>query len=276
MPEVTETDLPQINSDNSLHFKLPAFEGPLDLLLHLIKENKIDIYDIPIAQITHQYIEYLELMKELNLEIAGEFIVMAATLIHIKSRLLLPPEETPQDEQIEDPRTELVRRLLEYQSFKDASSNLKEQENIWRNIFHKAPPSEGEFEPEFEPMLFEVSLFDLITAFKGLLSKAPPETMEITRETLTVADKINFLMEKLAADDSMKFEDLFEGSFARVTLIITFIALLEVIRLGLAKVYQEKAFGAIWIINPQKMNTEQAEVLPEMSENDSEFLLPQE
>lgn len=261
MPEVTETK--QVNFDNSLHLKLPVFEGPLDLLLHLIKENKIDIYDIPIVLITRQYIEYLELMKELNLEIAGEFLVMAATLIHIKSRMLLPLDEKQTEEQIEDPRAELVRRLLEYQAFKDAALSLKEKENVWRNIFHRTPPVEGEFDIEYEPLLFaggslrEVSLFDLISAFKNILSKAPPETIEITKETLTVADRINFIMERLEKEDGIKFEELFVGgkvtqSYTKIALIITFIALLEVIRLGLVRVYQEKAFGPIWIINPTK------------------------
>ena len=136
MPEVMEINSPEIKPQGDLLFKLHVFEGPLDLLLHLIKENKIDIYDIPIVDITKQYLDYLELMKELNLEIAGEFIVMAATLIYIKSRLLLPPDEKPEEE-IEDPRTELVQRLLEYQVFKDASLSLREREDIWKKVQQK-------------------------------------------------------------------------------------------------------------------------------------------
>lgn len=262
MPEIAETDLSQIKpvvsganlSQSAMHFKLPAFEGPLDLLLHLIKENKIDIYDIPIALITQQYIGYLELMKELSLEFAGEFLVMAATLIHIKSKMLLPPDEEQQEEPSDDPRAELVRRLLEYQTFKESASGLREKENIWRNIFHRALPSDEKID-EYELLLSDVSMFDLLTAFKNILSKAPPETIEITKETLTVADRINFVMERLEAEDGIKFEELFDGSCTRITLIITFIAMLEIIRLGLAKVYQERAFGSIWIINPQKMDT---------------------
>src|SRR5438132_4238343 len=123
------------DSQTSYAVKLPAFEGPLDLLLHLIKTNEINIYDIPIAMITQQYLDYLKMMKNLNLSIAGEFIVMAATLIYIKSKTLLPPEETPLEEQEEDPRAELVRRLLEYKQFKEAASTLAEREQEWRDVF---------------------------------------------------------------------------------------------------------------------------------------------
>lgn len=254
MQEVKDTNSSQIKSQSDLHFKLPAFEGPLDLLLHLIKENKIDIYDIPIVRITKQYTDYLELMKELNLEIAGEFLVMAATLIHIKSKMLLPPDEGQTEELTEDPRTELVQRLLEYQVFKEVSSKFREKENIWKNIFRRTPPHEGDFDTEPELLLFEVSLFDLMSAFKNLQSKTSEEVIEITRETLTVADKINFIMEKLDAEEGIKFEDLFKEDFTKIALIITFLALLELIRLGLVKAYQEKVFGSIWIINPQRMN----------------------
>ncbi|MEF9426578.1 MAG: segregation/condensation protein A [Candidatus Mariimomonas ferrooxydans] len=127
MSEVTEINPSQIKSQSDLHFRLSAFEGPLDLLLRLIKENKIDIYDIPIVHITRQYMDYLEVMKELNLEIAGEFLVMAATLIHIKSKMLLPPDEEQPEEQAEDPRAELVQRLQEYQAFQEASSKFRKR-----------------------------------------------------------------------------------------------------------------------------------------------------
>jgi segregation and condensation protein A len=237
---------------NSFHFKLPVFEGPLDLLLHLIKENKIDIYDIPIAYITQQYMEYLELMKELNLEIAGEYLVMAATLIHIKSKMLLPTDEEEPKEPAEDPRAELVKRLLEYQTFKEASTHLRKREEIWKNVFRRSFPEKGDFDFEPESLLFEVNLFDLITAFKSLLEKAPEQVIEITRETLTVADRINFIMEQLEKEDGIRFQDLFKEGFTRLSLIVTFLALLELIRLGLVKAYQEKAFGIIWIINPQR------------------------
>lgn len=248
-----EINSSQIKSQSDLHFKLPVFEGPLDLLLHLIKENKVDIYDIPIVDITRQYLDYLELMKELNLEIAGEFLVMAATLIHIKSKMLLPPDEEQTEEPLEDLRSELAQRLLEYQAFKEASSDLREREDIWKNIFRRIQPQAGGFGNEPEPLLFEASLFDLMSAFKNLLSKTSTEqVIEITRETLTVADKINYIMEALEGEDGIRFENLFEQNFTKIALIITFLALLELIRLGLVKAYQEKVFGSIWIINPQR------------------------
>lgn len=266
MPEVLEKELSQTESQkkddsasdaaseslNSFLFKLPVFEGPLDLLLHLIKENKIDIYDIPIIDITHQYIKYLELMKELNLEIAGEFLVMAATLIHIKSKMLLPSDEEEKKESAEDPRSELVQRLLEYQAYKESSGFLRKREEIWKNIFQRNIPDKDDFTFEPEPLLFDANVFDLITAFKKLLEKAPAQAVEITRETLTVADKINFIIERVEKEDGIRFEDLFEEGYTRLTLIVMFLALLELIRLGLVKIYQEKAFGIIWIINPRQ------------------------
>jgi segregation and condensation protein A len=242
----------QLQSHKDLLFRLPAFEGPLDLLLHLIKENKIDIYDIPIAIITQQYIDYIELMKELNLDIAGEFLVMAATLVQIKSRVLLPPEETESEEPVEDPRAELVQRLLEYKAFKEASSEFRVKESVWRNIFTRMPPGEEDVEIGPELSLSEVSLFDLLTAFKNILAKAPGEVIEITREKLTVADRINFIMEKLEGENRIPFEGIFEQNFTKISLIVTFLALLEIIRLGLVTAYQEKAFGSIWIMNSQK------------------------
>lgn len=259
-PLFLNTEKASVGADG-FHFKLPVFEGPLDLLLHLIKDQKIEIYDIPIVEITRQYIEYLELMKELNLEIAGEFLVMAATLIHIKSRMLLPPDEEEKEEQMEDPRTELVERLLEYQAYKDSAGQLRKREDIWKNIFRRNTPDKKHFEIETEPILFDANVYDLISAFKKLLEKAPEKVVEITRESLTVADRINFIMERLERGNGTRFHDLFEEGFTRLDLVVTFIALLEVVRLGLLKIYQEKAFGSIWIIHPgQKVFTETAEV----------------
>lgn len=240
-------------SEISYSVKLPAFEGPLDLLLHLIRENKIDIYDIPIALITHQYLEYLEIMKELNLDIAGEFLVMAATLIHIKSRMLLPVDEEIPEEEREDPRFELVQRLLEYQAFKEASLALREREMEWSNVFTRLHETEDiDIESTGELNLFDLSLFDLIAAFKRMLEKTPPEAITITRETLTVKDRVAYILEKIEKTEAIRFEDLFDENRSRPRLIVTFVALLEVLRLGLVRVFQERDFGTIWIINPQK------------------------
>jgi segregation and condensation protein A len=239
------------------NIKIPVFEGPFDLLLHLIKENKIDIYDIPIALITGQYLQYIEMMKELNLEIAGEFLVMAATLIYIKSRMLLPPDEEASTEELEDPRLELVNRLVEYQTFKEAAFNLRKREEEWMKVFQKEPVSDEE-----GLYLFDVNLFDLLGAFKKILDTASPELMSITKETLTVKDKMSVIMEMLEGQEAIRFEEMFKVGIdsqregvTRLQLIITFIALLELIRLGLAKAYQEKEFGNIWVINPAKEST---------------------
>jgi segregation and condensation protein A len=255
------------DSLNSFHFKLPVFEGPLDLLLHLIKENKIDIYDIPIVEITGQYLVYIELLKDLNLEIAGEFLVMAATLIHIKSKMLLPPDEEESEEPAVDPRAELVRRLLEYQAYKDSSVHLRKREEVWKHIFSRPISDRHEHELDPEPMLMEANVFDLLTAFKELLEKAPEQAFEITRETLTVSDRINYIVGCLEDEDGIRFEDLFQDGLTRITLVVTFLALLEIVRLGLAKIYQEQSFGIIWIMNPRKQRGPAAddrmeEVLP--------------
>ena len=236
--------------DDLINIKIPVFEGPFDLLLHLIRENKLDIYDIPIAKITSQYLEYIEIMKELNLEIAGEFIVMAATLIHIKSRMLLPPDEETAEEQ-EDPRQELIQRLLEYQKFKEAAQDFRTREEDWMKIFHRESVSLSE-EEQGELSLFDLSLFDLLDAFKKILDKSPPEVVSITKETLTVKDKMFVIMEILEGQETVRFEELFKDGITRVQLIVTFVALLELIRLGLARVYQEREFGNIWVINPAK------------------------
>lgn len=240
--------------------KLPEFEGPMDLLLHLIRENKVDIYDIPISLITGQYLEYIEIMKELDLEIAGEFLVMAATLIQIKSKMLLPPDEEMPPEEMTDPRFELVQRLLEYQEFKDAATILKEKEEEALKMFVRLPvvPKEEEaLQPELH--LFDVNLFDLLAAFKKLLEKAPSEMRTITRETLTVKDRMMHIADIIENIDSVRFEELFKDIFNRVQLIVTFLALLELLRLGLARVYQEKEFGNIWVINPRNKMTEGSE-----------------
>jgi segregation and condensation protein A len=234
--------------------KLPIFEGPLDLLLHLIRENKIDIYDIPISFITSRYLEYIELMKDLDLEIAGEFLVMAATLIHIKSRMMLPPDEDVAPEEMEDPRLELVQRLLDYQTYKDASVILKEREDDWSRVFEREPlkDEDGSEASEPELYLFDVNLFDLLAAFKKILDTAPAEIRTITRETLTVKDKMMHIIDMMENHETIRFEELFKDSITRSQVIVTFLALLELLRLGLARAYQEKEFGNIWVINPKK------------------------
>lgn len=236
--------------------KLPAFEGPLDLLLHLIKENRIDIYDIPIAIITGQYLEYIEVMKELDLEIAGEFLVMAATLIQIKSRMLLPAGESAPEEEAEDPRLELVHRLLEYQAFKEASMALREMGENCAFVYYRAGEEPGAAEDDGELSLFDLSMFDLLEAFRELLkNKNAPEDVEIvTRETLTVKDSISRILQLLEEKETVRFEELFfaEGGLSRARMLVTFVALLELLKLGLARAYQENEFGPIWVLRPTR------------------------
>lgn len=230
----------------SYKVKLEIFEGPLDLLLYLIKKDEIDILDIPIAKITAQYLEYLELMQLLDLGIAGEFLVMAATLMHIKSRLLLPPEEREAlEEPEEDPRQELVRRLLEYQKFKEAAQHLEEMELERSRYFVRSetPPviEEGEY--------FEASLFDLITAFSKILTSVPRKTFqEIVIDEFTVEEKIGYILDILKEKTQTYFTNLFENMKNKMEVVCTFLALLELIRIKEAVVRQPKLFGPILVI----------------------------
>ncbi len=232
--------------------RLQNFEGPLDLLLHLIKKHELDIYDIPIALITQQYLEYLDVMEELDLEIVGEFLVMAATLIHIKSRMLLPRPDPSQDDPEEDPREALVRRLLEHQKFKAAAELLHEKEiqrsAQWARPDERIADVVGEApEPEVE-----VDLFSLMAAFRQVIERArqrprvilPPEQMPI--ET-----RIDQLMARLSTTEACGFGDLFDDVATRAGMIVTFLALLEMIRMRLVRVFQQGAFGPIRIYKTQ-------------------------
>ncbi|MCS6304000.1 MAG: segregation/condensation protein A [Nitrospira sp.] len=236
-----QTELPyQVRIEN--------FEGPLDLLLHLIKKNEINIYDIPVAMIAQQYLEYLEAMEELNLNVAGDFLVMAATLLQIKSKMLLPVDETADDDEDgPDPREELVRRLLEYKAFKEAARQLDDQEKIWREIFwrEQAPLVE---EVEEELPLENVSLFDLVDALKEVLERNPSSRLiEIVPDNLTVRERMNLILETLEGKDSVSFAALFEGSSHRMVVVVTFLALLELMKLRIARVFQAETFGPILV-----------------------------
>jgi len=242
------------------NIKIPIFEGPFDLLLHLIKENKIDIYDIPIALITTQYLQYLEIMKELNLEIAGEFLVMAATLIHIKSKMLLPEDECLSTEEVVDPRSELVQQLIEYQRYKDAALELKRREEEWIKVFRK-DSSLNIDEESGELYLFDISFFDLLKAFQKILDKSPTEIATITKEILSIKDRMSFILEIIDDKEVVRFEDIFIDGISRLKIIVTFMALLELIRIGAVKVYQERLFGNIWIVNPSKQGSIKEEVV---------------
>lgn len=237
------------SSPDAYRVKLDTFEGPLDLLLHLIRTNELNIYDIPIALITEQYLGYIELMQELDLDIAGEFLVMAATLIHIKSRLLLPRPETAATDGTgdEDPREALVQRLLEHQKYKAAAELLHERETLRSAQFLRPDASVAEAAGEpYEPEL-EVDLFSLLAAFRGVLERAnrrPP--MVIPPEQISIEDRMRQLLGRLSETDACGFEDLFsEGDGSRAFLIVTFLALLEMIRLKLVRVFQSGGVGPI-------------------------------
>ncbi len=236
-----QTELPyQVRIEN--------FEGPLDLLLHLIKKNEINIYDIPVALIANQYLEYIEAMKNLNLNVAGDFLVMAATLLQIKSKMLLPPDEAVQDEEDgPDPREELVRRLLEYKAYKEAARQLDGQEQLWREMFTREQAAPEPINPEEMP-LENVSLFDLVDALQGILDRNPGKRLiEIIPDNLTVRERMNVILELLEGKDSVSFVDLFEPASHRMIVIVTFLAMLELIRLRVARVFQAETFGPILV-----------------------------
>jgi segregation and condensation protein A len=227
--------------------QLDIFEGPLDLLLHLIKKNEVSIADIPIAAITEQYLATLELMEMLSLDVAGEFLVMAATLVHIKSRMLLPPDETDADEDDEggDPRDELVRRLLEYQRFKEAAGELERRDILKRDVFVRSPePPEKTETVGFET----VSLFDLIAALRTVLDRLPKDSAHrVELETVSVREKMSQLLEELHRKGRAVFQELFEGASSRMEIVATFLAMLELVKIRAVKIWQEEAAGPIII-----------------------------
>lgn len=221
------------------HFKLDIFEGPLDLLLHLIKEQKMDIYDIPIATITKQYLEYLDLMQELNLDVAGEYLVMAAELARIKSRMLLPVQDAGEDEDEEgvDPREELARRLLEYQRYKEAAFELRKMEHEQQQVFTRT--RSVALEDQEENTLIDANVFDLFAAFQGILkNKSFRDDYEMKITHLSVYEKLERLLEILNASESVTFSSLFTALSAKEEVIVTFLALLELMRLKLVRSQQ--------------------------------------
>jgi segregation and condensation protein A len=223
---------------------IPAFDGPMDLLLHLIREHELDIYDIPISKITKEYLAYLELMETLNLEIAGDFLVMAATLMQIKSRMLLPVDPSP-DEPEEDPRLELMRRLIEYKKFKDAADQFQELEKSRSHLFPRNVAGDM-MEVGQEEHLEEMTLFGLLAAFKDVLIHSQEDvTAELLRPEITVSQKINDLMDMLQTEHRIVFRPILTACRTKIEKIVALLALLELIRLKLVRVVQNKIFGEI-------------------------------
>jgi segregation and condensation protein A len=236
------------SSVDALPIRLANFEGPLDLLIHLIRKNDVNVYDIPIVLITRQYLDTIGLIEELNLDVAGEFLVMAATLIHIKSKMLLPRPETASaaEGEEEDPRDALVRRLLEHQKFKAAAGLLHEREQLraaqWQRPDDRVAAIAGD---EYEPEL-EVDLFSLLTAFQAVVARAKlrPKVV-LPPEQVPVEVRIEQLLARLSEHEACGFDDLFADVDDRPGLIVTFLALLEMIRLKLVRVFQAGNFGPI-------------------------------
>ena len=229
----------------SYQIRLEQFEGPLDLLLHLIKKNEINIYDIPMALITKQYLEHISLMKSLNLAVAGEFLVLAATLILIKSKMLLPTEPEDPEEEGQDPRADLVRQLLQYKQFKEAAHDLQDRERFWRQVYTRAPLAIAPTK-EVEELPLDLTLFDLMDALQEVMRRTPSKTLlEVTADYLTVKNRMNHILERLEESPALPFENLFMPADGRLMLIVTFLGLLELIRLKLVRIFQAEAFGTI-------------------------------
>lgn len=217
--------------------RLEIFEGPLDLLLHLIHKNEVDIFDIPIATITDQYLEYLDMMKALNVDIAGDFLLMASTLIHIKSRMLLP--DLKHDDEDEDPRIEITRPLLEYMRFKDVAEDFLDREVLGRDVFARRVPSYFTDQIEGEDTELDVNLFQLIDAFKRIVDQMLPGVrLRVELDKWSVKEKTEIIMALLKEKGSMFFNELFTGNGTVSEFIVTFLALLELVHMGLIKVFQ--------------------------------------
>ena len=235
---------------DAYHVEVGSFEGPLDLLLHLVRINELDISEIPIVAITEQYNEYLELMQELNLEIAGEYLVMAATLMHIKSQMLLPPDpEAADEEESIDPRAALAQQLLEYQRFRQAAENLQAMESRRTLVWTREDVPE-EFADE---ELLAVDMFDLLKAFRKLLGRLDRESrLQLKRDSVSVADKVTWLTGQLEEHGSLDLLVVLEGLGTRLDRIATFLAVLEMMRLAVIVVFQRKLFGEIRVaLRPQ-------------------------
>jgi segregation and condensation protein A len=228
--------------------RLDLFEGPLDLLLHLIKKNEVDVSNIPVAAITEQYLSYLDLMRELNLDIAGEYLVMAATLTLVKSRMLLPSAE-PDEEEEADPRADLVRRLLEYQRFREAAQSLAERPWLNRDVYVREPSAEGVPTEDDGPARIRVTTWELVEAFRVVLKRAQPDPVhEVQGEPVSLQDRIRSVLQTLSVARSVTFDSLFGDEPTRHFVIVTFLAMLELMKLGAIDAIQEERWGPILIV----------------------------
>ncbi len=228
----------------AVRVQLPIYEGPLDLLLHLIRKDDLSIADIPIASITEQYLAALELMQGLDLDVSGEYLVMAATLLHIKSKTLLPPEEEGEEDDDEggDGREELVRRLLEYERFKNAARDLEEREILNRDVFAR----QGRSAPVREVSFEQLSVFDLMSALQRVLERFPePSVHTVVQETVSVRERMTGILDELGRRTSVLFHELFDAAGSRMEVVVTFLALLELIRIRAVNAVQGERLGPI-------------------------------
>ncbi len=232
----------------SYKIKLEIFEGPLDLLLYLVKKDHLNIYDIPISTVTEQYLQYLNLMQLLDLNIAGEFLVMAATLMQIKSAMLLPAQEGQTQEELQDPRQELVKRLLEYEKFKQIAETLRQKETDQREVF-KRPQVEADRQALTEKeVYFEASIFDLINAFSAALKDVPKEVFyEVIKDEFTIEEKVHQILHVLLEVNSLKLSDLFGKAKNKIEIIVTFLAILELAKMREIVAIQSSLFQEIEI-----------------------------
>ena len=245
MDNLTDAD-PDDSDGDRYRVKLQdVFEGPMDLLVHLIKKAEVDIYDIPISQITEQYLEYLEWMKQMNIDFAGDFVLMASTLTHIKSRMLLPPQVGEEDE--EDPRLEITRPLLEYLRIKSAAEQLAERNLLGEKTFTRKPDTDILESMEHDEVI-RIGLFELIDAFQRILDKVTPDhRVDLTRDRISVQERITQLTEMLETKESMTFDELFADDHQRSDIIVTFLAILEMAKLSLIRIAQHVPTGIIRI-----------------------------
>ena len=228
----------------SYRVKLDVFEGPLDLLLHLAKKNEVELSNIPVATITDQYLAYLDLMQQLDLDVAGEYLVMAATLLHLKSRTLLPGDDVNDEEEGEDPRAELARQLLEYQRFKEAADLLNRRDWLDRDVFVRVP-LQDETDTEAE-VLYDVSLGDLLDALQEILKRAAPEVVhEVILEQVSLRERLCFVLDTLRERGEVKFSELFPVEVTRLQILVTFLAILELVRMRMLALRQAEFFGPI-------------------------------
>src|ERR1700761_6223379 len=239
----TTTESADLNPKDLTHVRLPVFEGPLDLLLYLIKKDELDIYDIPIERITSQYLEYLKIIKMLDLEIAGEYLVVAATLVYIKSRVILPHDQRPPEDEAEedDPRWELVRQLVEYKKHKDAACELQQCLHRQEGVHGRGGPFKPDVSADGSLPFDKVGLFDLLAVFQKVLSRASKDEdlKDIFEDRFTVSDKIQFIQGQLSERSRIVFEELFVAGATRTEIVVTFLAVLELIRLKQIAVAQD-------------------------------------